>query len=462
MTLWGDLLPSDPLDPFLTVAPNRLILEGFRSSGSVYTALIIDTKMFDIKEGTICGTSQVPFPSQLWKDLEDLRSSRETSLIVGTEAPSAFIGTAGTSGGAALPPAEISRRPAEVSPGFLARCLQYPEYLGKPGVRLEIAPMDLAEILNDLGPLERFCDASACRLEKGADGQSRIVLEPWEKSYRLSGQPRGIPWEAPVRIPGEFRNWAILNDLVPYADSAHLQFSNRNGPLFCWLKCGMVTLILGMGERTWSSPSDARPMTVAEEVPRLSGALLERARHHLSSAPSGTAAHLARNLAIDEETATGLLVRLCRQGHCFFDVQARIYRHRELFEPALPESSLFEMPPQAEMAQELWESKAVTIHLCFKHGTMRKGRLKLPGRLPGRKRIDWKWHIHGQAGDCTDVRIVVNPNGSLASGFCTCSFYEENLMQAGPCQHMTALLLASAAERVDLPSSIPIGGSIVL
>jgi hypothetical protein len=63
------------------------------------------------------------------------------------------------------------------------------------------------------------------------------------------------------------------------------------------------------------------------------------------------------------------------------------------------------------------------------------------------------WQVSGSAGDQSAVEIVVSDEGRLLFGKCGCAFFKDNLLNKGPCEHLAALLAASAPLRKDLPTS---------
>src|SRR5262249_57638966 len=62
---------------------------------------------------------------------------------------------------------------------------------------------------------------------------------------------------------------------------------------------------------------------------------------------------VAAALSIDKITASRVLVRLCRQGRIMFDVEARRYRHRELFEAPADEEKYFPPDRRQQLAAAL-------------------------------------------------------------------------------------------------------------
>ena len=67
------------------------------------------------------------------------------------------------------------------------------------------------------------------------------------------------------------------------------------------------------------------------------------------------------------------------------------------------------------------------------------------------------WQVHGAAGGEEKVEIVIDDRGTILFGRCGCPFFQENLLNLGPCEHMLALFTASAGERRDLLEDVVFG-----
>ncbi len=75
---------------------------------------------------------------------------------------------------------------------------------------------------------------------------------------------------------------------------------------------------------------------------------------------------------------------------------------------------------------------------------MKTKKLKTPDGTMTRQVIYRDWQVSGSAGDQNAVEIVVNDEGRLLFGTCACAFFKDNLLNKGPCEHLAALLAASA------------------
>jgi hypothetical protein len=174
-------------------------------------------------------------------------------------------------------------------------------------------------------------------------------------------------------------------------------------------------------------------------------------RYHLSIREASAV------LGVDEPAASRALVRLCRMGCAMFDVEARRYRHRELFETPADEARYFPPDLKRELAQRLLENRSVEITGLEAEETVRQSRLKINDgdktRVEVRNIVYRDWRVRGRAGDASPVEIVVNDTGRIIFGRCSCAFFADNLMNLGPCEHMLALFKASEDQRREEPVS---------
>jgi hypothetical protein len=161
--------------------------------------------------------------------------------------------------------------------------------------------------------------------------------------------------------------------------------------------------------------------------------------------------------ALNQETATlwRACERLCRQGRAMFDVEARDFRHRMLFEHPVDEAVLFPPDERAERANALLATNAIPFARCEPQESRKTKRLKTPEGPVTREIVHRDWRVTGNVGP-DKTEIVVGDAGRLLFGTCTCAFFQEHLLGRGPCEHMIALFRASADGRKDLPTSHPV------
>jgi SWIM zinc finger len=434
---------SELLDPIITVHPDRIFFEAFSQDQSVYAALIVDPAVFEAEGEVITGTTNIDFTAWLWGALSEMRTGRRTTFRIG---PEGFeIRTSGAGG--------RFERKVEVPESWVRGFLQVQAAMGMPGTRLDVQPIDLLAALRYLRYTKARLSPRALRYEFDPGQDARLVLEPWEHVVPLSGAAHNYAERKVTRVWGR-RRLKIIEGLLPFAESVQIYLKGRALPSFYAVQLAGMTFVLGLsgfsdGSFSGTGGFDLLSDTAAEDDELLKPTLDLLRRNYHQSVPE-----VARALAIEGSRATRLLVRLCRQGRCMFDVESRRYRHRELFEQPADEEEYFPPDLRRELATKFIVDGQVRIETCCTQETTKTRRLKTPDG-PVQRQITYRdWYIRGQVGKVPDVQVVVNDSGSIIFGRCSCPFFETNLMNLGPCEHILALFQASAERRVDQPTSV--------
>lgn len=148
-----------------------------------------------------------------------------------------------------------------------------------------------------------------------------------------------------------------------------------------------------------------------------------------------------------------------------FDVEARDYRHRELFETPADEQRFFPPDRRQELAAAFIADGKVRVTSNNAEETKKVRSFRDPNGDSAKARITREvtyrdWRVIGEVDDQKSVEIVVNDSGRIIFGRCTCPHFAEHLLNQGPCEHMLALFKASEGQRVDEPSSTAVQGAI--
>ena len=283
------------------------------------------------------------------------------------------------------------------------------------------------------------------------------MLEPWEQIVPLEGAEHNYSELKLTRVWGR-RRLKLIEGLLPFAESVDIYLKGRALPSFYSVKLPGMTFLLGLtgwseGGFTSTGGFDLMQDAAAADSAHL-GAVLDMLRecYHVGLTEVAEAHGLSR------AEAERVLVRLCRQGRCMYDVQTRRYRHRELFEAPADEAIYFPPDRRRELADELLTAGQVRIDACIAEETKKIRNFRMPttGEMVQKvaREITYRdWRVTGSAGDAKPVEIVVNDTGRIIFGRCSCAFFEENLMNRGPCEHMIALFKASGDLRIDAPAS---------
>lgn len=429
------------LDPVITVHPDRLFFEAFSQDQSVYALLIVDPAIFETQGEVRTGTTNIDFTAWLWGALGEMRTSRDTTFRVGAEG---FEVTTAGAGGRFEKKVEL---PEEWVRGFL----QLQGAMAAPGTRLTVRPVDLLSAIRYLQFTKAKVSPRALRYEFPPGEEARLMLEPWEHAVPLKGSEHHYDEMRVIRTWGR-RRLKLIEPLLPFAESVDIYLKGRALPSFYSVKLPGMRFVLGLsgwsGQKWTESASFDLSTTTAQNPQRLSAAITLLGQRYVMGVEE-----VAEALGIAKPEAESILVRLCRQGRAIFDVEARKYRHRELFEQPVDEFKLYPPDPRKERAAELVMTGQVDVASCEVGETVKTKRMKTPEGPVIRQVVYHDWRVRGRAGDQLQLEIVLNDSGRLIFGTCGCGFFKENLLNKGPCEHMVAMLLASEPLRRDLPSS---------
>lgn len=398
----------------------------------------------------VTGTTNIDFTAWLWGALGEMRTSRSTTFRIG---PEGFEVRTSSAGGR-------FEKKVEIPETWVRGFLQVQAAMGMPGTRIAVKPIDLLSAIRFLRHTKAKVSPRGMRYEFPPGQDARLVLEPWEQAFPLEGAEHNYTEHKTTRVWGR-RRLKLIEGLLPFADRVDIYLKGRALPSFYAVKLPGMTFLLGLtgwsgGAFTSTGGFDLLADAAAASDSQLEPALaLLRARQHASIE------EVAEALNIDKVSASRVLVRLCRQGRTMFDVETRRHRHRELFETPADEATYFPPDRRQELASALLAENKVRVTSCIAEETKKVRTFKDPNAAEPNQKIVREityrdWRIVGAVGDQDPVEIVVNDQGRIIFGRCTCPHFAEHLMNQGPCEHMLALFKASEDQRVDRPSSTPV------
>jgi predicted ArsR family transcriptional regulator len=434
---------SDLLDPVITVHPDRIFFEAFSQDHSTYACLIVDPGVFETVGPVVTGTTNIDFTAWLWGALGEMRTSRKTTFRIGGDGVDVSTGGAGGR----------FEKKVDLPESWVRGFLQVQAAMAMPGTRLSVQPIDLLAALRFLRYTKARVSPRALRYEFEPGEDARLVLEPWEKVIPLDGAAHNYTERKTTRVWGR-RRLKLIEGLLPFADGVDIYLKGRALPSFYAVKLPGMTFVLGMTGFsatgfTGTGDFDLLTESAQQDDPRLAPMLeLLKRQYHVSLDEA------AKSLGVDSAAAASVLTRLCRQGRCLFDVESRRYRHRELFETPADENKYFPPDHRRELAARLLSDGQVSIDSCQAEETTKVRTMKTPEGKVARQITYRDWRVIGQAGGVRPVEIVVNDSGQIIFGRCACPFFDEHLLNQGPCEHMLALFQHSAPQRIDAASSV--------
>lgn len=443
--IWSDdtwQADRDILDPVVTVHPDAVFFEAFSTDQSSYAALFVDRALFAVEGEVRCGTTNVDFTSWLHQALDDLRSSRETWLRV--EAVGVEVSTSGA--------CERFEKKVDLPLPWVQGFVNLQGAMAMPGIRLRARPVDVLAVVRYLKRLKARVSPRALRFELPPGEEARVLLEPWDLAVQLKGSEHPGEEMRVIRTWGR-RRLRLLEPLLPFAERVDIFLKGRALPTFYAVRLPGMTFVLGLSGWTAQRWTDGSTFDLLLPQARPDEGLLARAADTLASACLVSEQAMGHELGVATATAAALLGRLCRLGRAVYDLERRAYRHRELFEPPLQEAVAFPPDPRREKAHALVEGGEVQVgsSTVREKRTVRNLRNPASGERATKEVVVHDRHVAGRVGAQESVEVVVNERGRIVFGTCGCRFFQENLLNLGPCEHILALFLACESLPVDSP-----------
>lgn len=429
------------LDPIVTVHPDRVFFEAFSADQSSYGLVIADRTLFAPEGEVTHGTTNVDFTAWLWAAIAEMRTTRETHFRVGAEGFE--VRTAGAGG--------RFEQKVDVPDSWVRGFLQLQGAMALPGTRLSMRPVDLLAAIRTLSHMKAKVSPRALRYEMEPGHDASLVLEPWEARIPLSGASHSFAERRVIRTWGR-RRLRLLEPLLPWAEQVDVYLKGRALPSFYVVTLPGVRFVLGLSG--WSAnrwtESGSFDLLVA---PSRNEKVKNVAQQWLSKHFVGTTEQLATACNATAAEVTQALSSLCSEGKVLYDVERRDWRHRELFNKPIDLEKLYPPAPRREEANGFIARGEVRISNSAIRETAKQKRFKTPDGDIFREVVFRDWVVNGSVGPQSEVELVLNDEDRMIFGRCKCAFFDEHLMNRGPCAHLLALLQVAQPQRKDLSSA---------
>jgi hypothetical protein len=123
--------------------------------------------------------------------------------------------------------------------------------------------------------------------------------------------------------------------------------------------------------------------------------------------------------AVDKDVARVVLLQLARSGQLIHDLDAGLYRWRQILPQALGEADIEPDHPELQGAREIMARRPVKLERTEEAPS---GGLVLTGNV-----------------DHTPVELLLDGDRNVKRGKCLCGYYRKYMLKNGPCRHMIVL-----------------------
>ena len=415
------------LDPIITVHPDEIAFESFSKDESSYGRLAAKFDLFAEINEFECGTTNVNFSPRLQRQLDRMRSYRDTRFDI--DASGFAVGN--TIDGVA------KEKRIELPDSWLSGFLQVHSVMTLGLQRVRLSPVDLFNLCRFLRRFRAKASPRSLRWELKPGAPSSVVFEPWEHRIPLSPISRFEGAKATtIRTWGRDR-LRVLERILPVVRHVDVYLAGHGLPSIYVCDLGDLTFTLGLSgwtDQDWTGESRfallARRLDASPDELSICYEALRKARFAGDH-------DLAQSTGLGVEKTRSALSFLCQAGRAMFDLGGKVYRHRDLlFEPfdakkALARANALaeESDPRAKSAREIFEA----------------GNARLTARRPVGSGYKLSGTAKGNDGERVRPLLSVDTGGQILEATCTCKHFRTHRLTKGPCEHVLALRLAHMA-----------------
>ncbi|CAG0967915.1 hypothetical protein ARNL5_01424 [Anaerolineae bacterium] len=413
------------LDPVITVHPDEVFFEAFSNDGSVYVRLAADLGAFEVEEPITFGTTNVDFTFMLRNALQNLRTSRRTTFAVSAGGFEVATQVGANERG-------HFEQKVDLPDSWVKGFLQVSSALTMKPFTFTVRSVDLLNIINYFLENRLRKPPTALRYEFREGQPITAVLEPWEQRFILAGTEYN-GYDRVIRVWGRKR-LEYLRAVLPVTDKVTIGVLGRGLPHFYTCHCGpyRFTMVLsGWSRNDWAS-SGALDL-LAPQTP-ISNEELASVYNYLSQQYKSKREEVEAHTLLDGGKAETALFRLCREGRAIYDPTTRRYRSRELFAEPLDWDTILAPDPRIARAR----------------AAISEGRVTIEDVLPSDVRPnEIKVHAKAQDGKETyEVLVAVDREGRIRFAQCGCTFFKENILSRGACEHILGARMG-AEDRIE-------------
>jgi hypothetical protein len=249
------------------------------------------------------------------------------------------------------------------------------------------------------------------------------VLEPWEQRIVLHGEDYDGPLDETIRVWGRDR-LHVLARLLPLLDEAEVYLLRTGLPSFWSIRMGEMRLLLGLSGWTANDWTGAAALEEITPPADPSAAVLIDIAAAFQVKPALTFNQIRERTGAAPAFVAAGLCKLASLGQVVHDLHAGLYRWRQVMPVAVSLEQIGPESPETEAARQLVARRTVRIDR-------------------DETRLDSLRILEGESGGRT-VSLLIDADGRMLRGRCTCSHHFTGGLRRGPCRHLQALRLAAS------------------
>jgi len=410
------------LDPVITIHPDELFFECFSQDESTYGKLGCNYNVFTAIDDYKCGTTNVDYSKELYEEFQKIRDYKETELKVD---PSGF--TVATTDEEQYKEVKI-----DLPESWVRGFLQVSSAMTLPTIQFELHPMDIYSICLLLRRFKEKRGPRSLRYVLEPGQPVKVILEPWGKEIICARSVYTGNSKHEIRTWGR-RRLLTLERLIPVAKKFTVHLLGTGLPAFYIADLGDMNFTLGLSGWTSNDWSHAGNFDLLAPRLQVEDGIKQKVMAALRKDWFSTSQQIAGKLTISNAEAAGALSAYTQAGRVIYDLNGQVYRLRELSREPLPFEQLRFNNPQEQLAADILQNQELT----FKSQILADLSMELKGTVKGKRKT-------------FNPQMIIDSDERIKSAHCDCSFYIENKLYKGPCEHMLAVRQAFNGTRVQV------------
>ncbi len=411
-----------PCDPVVTVAPDVVFFECFAKDESSYGCLVVERDAFASEGRSGLGTTNVDYSQALYEHFQGLRTYRPTRLQVD---PTGFEVRVEGRG-------DYREEKIDLPPSWLRGFGQISAAMGLPGRRVTLSTESVYAILAYLRRHRERSGPRSLRFGLVPGAAPSVTIDPFDVRIESRGGAYDGAHPEEIKVWGR-RRLMVLSRVLPLCERVEVILLGSGLPSVWIAHMGEMRLVLALSGWTRNDWTSGAALDLISGGYRSDPSVLELAAAGLRERARMTFGELSAATGASSDVLLGSLQRLAKQGQCVYDFSAEVFRWRPILPVALGDALLGPDHPELEGARAIWRAGTVKLSRDL-------------AREPGR-RVVQGWV------DGVDCEAVIDADGVIRKGQCSCSFFFTSRLKKGPCRHLLALRMkaqsSAAARTVD-------------
>ncbi len=408
--LWRLLMPCDPI---ITVADDCLFFECFSADESSYGCLSVERSAFRNEVDVALGTTNVDYSWGLYEHFQNLRSYRNTQFAIDP------MGFDVQTEGAQSHREEKIDLPNSWLRGFMQ--LQGAMVLPK-----RVVPLTRDGLYCILAFLKRHRAAKApraIRFELQPGKPIVVVMEPWEKPIELTGTLYQGNRTESIRIWGRDR-LRVLTRLLPIIESIEVHLLGTGLPSFWVVRMPHMRMVLALSGWTTNNWTGASALHQLAPPAVIDDLCLAKIASAFRESPARTFEQLRESAKLAPAILAAGLHRLALLGQVIHDMPLGLYRWRQVMPVPLTQEQIGSEDEETRHGMELLERAKFTVERDERSPS---GARLVVAVIRVRTMADRR------------VELLLDADGRIQRGKCSCSHHFKNGLRMGPCRHLQSI-----------------------